>query len=339
MAVDRVAVRSMGLGLPTRVIDNDTLVRRFGLTVDDAWIRSRTGVASRHWVSEGETTSDRACRAVIAALETSGRSASDVERLLLATITPDRPSPSTATRVLHKAGLRCMATDLSAACAGFLYALELGSALVRTGDRAVMIAAADVRSRFVNPTDRRSVVLFSDAAAAALLVPGDDPEAVADVISVWCGAEGREDVGAWVPAGGAELPASEETVRQGLHYVHLEPRNTVFEHFLRFASEAVERALSAAGLSLSDIDWLVPHQGNSFLVMETAKLLGFPLDRTLDRVANHGNSAGAALPVALVEAFADGTIRPGQTVLLVTAGAGHAFGSAVLRRRGVVGRP
>lgn len=328
--VQRVAITGLGLATPSQVLTNDDLVARFGLDVDDAWIVSRTGIRARCWLSEGETTSDLAARAAVRALEQAGAAPSEVDRLLLATITPDYPSPSTATIVARKIGARCMAVDLSAACAGFLYGLDLGVASIRNGARRVLVVAADARSRFLDPTNRRALVLFGDGAAAAVLEPRD--EGGDEVLATFCGAEGREDMGAWVPAGGAARPASAETVRDGLHYVQVASRNRIFDDFIGLASEAAAAVLAQTGLTVADVDRFVPHQGNALLVRDVAAALGVPPHKTIDNIARYGNTAGAALPMGLVDACADGRIRSGDTVLLVSVGAGHAFGAAVVRR-------
>jgi 3-oxoacyl-[acyl-carrier-protein] synthase-3 len=170
-----VSIRACGAYTPTQVLSNDELIQRLGLPVDSRWIESRTGIKSRHWMEAEQTTSDIAVEAAKRVLERAGTDAGELDRILLATTSPDHPSPSTATIVARKLGARCAALDVSAACAGFLYALDLGAACVRDGAQRVLVLAADARSRFVDPQDVRSIVMFADGAAGVLLAPADEP--------------------------------------------------------------------------------------------------------------------------------------------------------------------
>mgnify|MGYP000856728853 CR=1 FL=1 len=320
-----VAITATGSCLPSQVLDNHTLVARFGLKVDHDWIVSRTGIHSRHWLEPDETTSDIAVRAAMQCLERAGVAAAELDRIILATISPDMPSPSTATIVARKLGARCMAFDLSAACSGFLYGLDLAAASIQTGAKKVLVIAADARSRFVNPKDHRSTVLFADGAACALVEPVEK----GGFLSMVCGAEGIERMGAYVPAGGAQRPASAETVAAGEHYLHVEPRNDIFELFRRFSRESCGQALEKAGMTVADIDLFITHQGNALLVQQTAEDLGFAPEAVVNDVAHHGNTAGASVAIALDENLRSGRIRPGSKVLLAAAGAGCTFAAAV----------
>lgn len=321
----RIAATGRCLG-PQRIA-NDELVARFGLEVDSDWIVSRTGIESRHWLAPEQATSDLAVGAARDVLEEAGLDARELDRIVLATITPDHPSPATATIVARALGARCPAFDLSAACAGFLYGLDLGAAAVRGGERAVLVLAADARSRFVDPADRRSTVLFADGAAGALLVPADEP----GLLDVWIGAEGRERMGAYVPAGGSRRPASAETVAAGEHYVQVDGRREIFELFVQYTREAVERVLERTGASLADVDLFITHQGNRYMVEAVLEDLGIPPEKAVNDVTHHGNTAGATVPIALDEAREAGRVGPGALVLLTSVGAGYTFGAALHR--------
>lgn len=321
-----VSITATGSYTPTQVMDNHQLVARFGLTVDDAWIVSRTGIRSRHWLQPGETTSDMAVIAAQRCLDQAGISASQVDRIIMATISPDLPSPSTATIVARKLGARCMAFDISAACSGFMYGLDLAAASIQTGARRVLVIGADARSRYVNPKDHRSTVLFADGAGCALVEPSTTKPGF---LSMVCGAEGIERMGAYIPAGGAQLPASFETVAAGQHYLHIEPKTDIFELFLRFTLESCHQALDRAGLTVPDIDIFITHQGNANLVQMAAKELGFAPEAVVDEVAHHGNTAGASVAIALDETLRSGRIKPGSKVLLAAVGAGCTFAAAV----------
>ena len=307
------------------VLDNETLIQRFGLEVDAAWIESRTGIRTRHWMRPDQTTSDMAVAAAQGVLEEAGLEARDLDRIILATVSPDRPSPSTATAVARKLGARCPAFDVSAACAGLLYGLDLARGSIACGEQRVLVLCADARSRYIDRGDRRGTVLFADGAAGALVVPSAEP----GLLSVEIGAEGLDAPGAWIPAGGAERPASAETVAAGDHFLHVDGFRSIFERFKAFTREGVERALKAAGAELGDVDAFITHQGNAFLVDEIVADLGIDPKCAINDVHRHGNTSGASVAIALAEARADGRIGPGSLVLISSVGAGWTFGAAV----------
>jgi 3-oxoacyl-[acyl-carrier-protein] synthase-3 len=320
-------IRAWGAYTPAQVLTNAELIERFHLTVDAEWIESRTGIRSRHWLSDGETTSDMAVAAARIILERARVKPQDLDRIVLATISPDHPSPSTATIVARKLGARCPAFDLSAACAGFLYGLDLGAASIARGEKLVLVIGADARSRFLDPTDVRSIVLFADGAAGVLLEAASKP----GLLAVHLGAEGRENMGAYIPAGGSKRPASAETIEKREHFLRVDSRAEIFELFVRFTREAVEAVLTKAKLTLDDIDLFITHQGNALMVQAVLDDLHLPLERAVKEVAHHGNTSGATVPIALAEALDAGRIKPGAKVLLTAVGAGYTFGAAVVQ--------
>jgi 3-oxoacyl-[acyl-carrier-protein] synthase-3 len=275
----------------------------------------------------GETTSDMAVAAARRILDAAGVTARELDRIVLATISPDHPSPSTATIVARKLGARCPAFDLSAACAGFLYALDLGAASVRAGERHVLVLAADARSRFVDTSDVRSVVLFADGAAGVLLEPAEAP----GLVAITLGAEGRENMGAYIPAGGAARPTTRETVAAGEHHLRVDAKREIFDLFVRYTRESCEKVLRMAGCALDDVDLFITHQGNALMVDEVLRDLGIPPERAVNEVARHGNTSGATVPIALDEALEAGRIKAGDTLLLSSVGAGYTFGAALVR--------
>ena len=325
--VKEVRITASGCSLPEQVLTNTELIERFGLDVDEEWIRSRTGIESRHWLREDQTTSDLAIAAARVILERARVEPAELDRIILATICPDRPSPSTAITVARELGARCPAFDLSAACAGFLYGLDLGVAAVRGGEAKVLVLAAEARSRFVDPADHRSVVLFADGAGGVLLEPTERP----GFLSIFLGAEGRERPGAYVPAGGAAEPASHATVDARRHFVQVDGKREIFDLFVAYTREACEAVLHAAGLQLSDIDLFITHQGNSFMVDEVLHALKIPAERAINDVTHHGNTSGATVPIALAEAIESGRVGAGDLVLLTSVGAGYTFGAAIHR--------
>jgi len=320
-----VQIRAAGRYLPEQVLDNAALIERFQLTIDSDWIVSRTGIQSRHWMTEDQTTSDMCVAAANQILRQAGVRATDLDRLILATISPDHLSPSTATIVAGKLGARCAAFDLSAACAGFLYGLDLGIAAVQAGAQNVLVLAADARSRFLDPTDRRSIVLFADGAAGVLLQPSQEP----GFLSIWIGAEGRERMGAYIPAGGARRPATHATVDAREHFIKVDGRQEIFDLFVQFTQEACSQALRRADVSLDDIDHFITHQGNALMIQAAADALHLDDRKVINNVVHHGNTSGASVPIALAEGIESGRIRPGSRILLTSVGAGYTFGAAV----------
>lgn len=322
-----VAITAAGAWTPPWVLTNAQLIERLQLGVDAAWIEERTGIQSRHWLPPELTTSDMAVAAARAVLERARTDPRDLDRIVLATISPDHPSPSTATIVARKLGARCTAFDVSAACAGFIYGIDLGAASIRGGERKVLVLAADARSRYVDPTDPRAAVLFADGAAGVLLEPADEP----GLIAIHLGAEGRERMGAHVPAGGAKLPASAETIAERQHFLQVDARAEIFELFVRFTREACESVLDRARATWSDVDLFITHQGNARMVQAVVEDLGLDRAKVVDNVAHHGNTSGATVPIALAEALGDGRVRRGSLVLLTSVGAGYTFGAALHR--------
>ncbi len=320
-------IAATGSWTPSKAITNEELVKRFDLEIEPSWIARRTGIKSRHWLDPELATSDMAVEAARVILERGGVEASQLDRIILATITPDFPSPATATIVAGKLGVRCTAFDVSAACAGFPYALELAASAIQSGDERVLVLCADTRSRFVDPNDRRSLVLFGDGAAGALVVASEEPGFVA----ISLGSEGGGPVGAYVPAGGSARPASVETVMAGEHYVKIDPLPAIFAKFKQLTRESCEAVLEKAQVSLSDIDLFVTHQGNQRMLEVVLAELGIPSEKAVDNVAHHGNTAGAAVPIALAEAIESGRISKGDLVLICSVGAGFSFGAAIHR--------
>lgn len=322
-----VRIAATGCYLPPDVLTNRELIARLKLDVDEDWIESRTGIRQRHWMPAGQTTSDMLVECARTILAQAGIEPRAVERLIVATVSPDHPSPSTATIVARKLGARCAAFDLSAACTGFLYGLDLARGAIATGAGNVLVLAADARSRYIDRTERRGAVLFADGAAGALVVPSQK----AGLIDVLIGAEGLEHMGAWVPAGGAARPTTAETVAKGEHFLRVDAFREIFEQFKAFTREAVHGVLERSGHSLEDVDVFITHQGNSFLVREIVADLGVDPARAIDDVASHGNTSGATVPIALAEARASGRIREGSLVLMTSVGAGWTFGAALHR--------
>lgn len=322
-----VCMEASACYLPDNILSNDELIKHCGLDIDDAWIRSRTGIESRHWLREGQTTSDMVVEVAQALLAQAQLQVSDIDRIVLATVSGDYPSPSTAALVARKLGACCSAFDISAACTGFIYALDVGMGAIATGDKHVLVIAADARSRFIDKSDRRGAVLFADGAGGMLLGRGSGEQGFRSVFTC---ADGRYDTfGAWVPAGGSVQPTSLETVQAGQHYLQVDGLKEIFALFVDYTRLATDAALQKAGMQWSDIDVYIPHQGNAYLVDHIIRALDFPADKTINDVARHGNTTSASIPIAFAEARAAGRIKPGDRVMMSAVGAGITYGAAI----------
>jgi 3-oxoacyl-[acyl-carrier-protein] synthase-3 len=309
--------------LPERVVTNDELSR----TVDtsDEWIRERTGICQRHFAAEHETTAFMGTAAAAAALADAGATAADVDAIILATSTPDQAFPASALRVQAALGVkRGFGFDLSAACAGFIYALSVADGMIRTGQaHGVLVIGSEVYSRILNWQDRGTCVLFGDGAGAVFLRAStiDDDER-RGVLSTHIHAQGSLGDILYVDGAVGQPDKPGHLVMHG---------REVFRHAVTRLAEAVDEALAANGLSHADIDWLVPHQANSRIIQAMGKKLGLPAERVVVTVDRHANTSAASVPLALAEARNDGRIKSGDLVLLEALGGGLTWGSALVR--------
>ena len=309
--------------LPERIVSNDELSR----TVDtsDEWIRERTGIRQRHFAASHETAAFMGAKAARAALADAAATAADVDAIILATSTPDQAFPATALRVQAELGVnRGFGFDLSAACAGFIYALSVADGLIRAGQvRGVLVIGSEVYSRILNWQDRGTCVLFGDGAGAVFLRasdPRDDDRR--GVLSTHIHAQGSLGEILYVDGAVGQPDRPGHLVMNG---------REVFRHAVTRLAEAVDEALAANGLAYTDIDWLVPHQANSRIISAMGKKLRLPSERVVMTVDRHANTSAASVPLALAEARADGRIRGGDLVLLEALGGGLAWGSALVR--------
>lgn len=311
--------------LPARSVTNDELAAWKGLDTSDAWIVERTGIRRRHIAAEGETASDMGAQAALAALAQAGAGPGDVDAIIVATSTPDSAFPATAARIQGKLGVtRGLAFDLAAACTGFVYALGVADALVRTGQaRGVLVIGTEVYSRIVDWSDRGTCVLFGDGAGAVFIrgVPQDQAGG-RGILSTHLHADGRHgDILA--VDGGAGSTGGTGVVRM--------TGREVFRHAVGKLSSAVDEALAANGLAQGDIAWLVPHQANLRIIEAMGRKLDLPLDRVVVTVDRHANTSAASIPLALAEATRDGRIRRDELVLMEAIGGGLTWGAALAR--------
>lgn len=322
-----VAIRGTGSHLPARVVTNADLAD-MGAPLAPAEMEKLTGVRERRWVGEGEATSDLAAGAGRAALAMAGLAPAALERLVLATVSPDHPSPAAACATHAALGLPPIpAFDVAAACAGFVYALDLAARCVATGDAAVLAIAADVRSRWLDVTDRATCALFADGAGAAVLTPGPVGEGLVAVGTVADGAGARS---IYVPAGGSREPASAASVAAGRHAITMTDGPKIYLEAVAGMLAVAHATLAACDLTFADIDLLVPHQANYHIVKRVAWKAGVPLARVACNIERVGNISGATTAVALDEALRAGRLGAGAKVLVVAAGAGYTAGAALI---------
>ncbi|WP_435863290.1 beta-ketoacyl-ACP synthase 3 [Streptomyces prunicolor] len=322
-----IGVLATGTCLPERILTNDEVAEAAG--VDPDWIVQRTGVLRRHVAEPEQAASDLAAEAVRKALTAAGLPPSALGLLVLATSTPDELGPSTACRVQALVGAdRAVAFDVAAACSGWLFAARIAHDWLRagTGERYAAVVGVEVYSRFVDPSDRATAVLFADGAAATILgpVPGGTGFA-----PIRLGSDGTAAGDVLIPAGGSRLPASPRTLADRRHKVHMDGR-AVRDFILRIFPEVLGDALDRNGLRLTDVDLLVSHQPNPLLLRRAAVDAGVPEDRVVIVGHEVGNIGAASLPYALASADRDGRLRTGSRVLVTAFGAGLTWGSTVL---------
>ena len=323
--------RILGTGhyVPARVLSNHDLERM--VDTSDAWIIERTGIRERRVAAEGEASSDMAAAAARQALDAAGIQATDLDLIIVATVTPDRPLPATAVFVQHKIGARndCPAFDIAAACAGFIYGLSIADRFVAAGAaRHVLVIGVELLTRVLNWKDRTTCVLFGDGAGAAVVSASGDTGR--GILSTHLYADGSQANALHIPAGGSAIPASRVSVDEGLHYVHMAGQD-VFKYAVRALSSASMTALEANGFTREDVQWVVPHQANMRILDAVSKRVGIGLDRFVLNLAKYGNTSSASIPIALDEARRAGTIRDGDHVLMCALGGGLAWGSALIR--------
>lgn len=317
-------ITGTGSFLPPRRVSNDELAQELagrGIETSNEWIVERTGIHARHFAADGVNSSDLALEACRHALEAAGRSAAEVDLIIVATSTPDMVFPSSAAILQNKLGIAgCPAFDVQAVCSGFVYALTVADAMVRTGAaKCALVVGAEVFSRILDFNDRTTCVLFGDGAGAVVLEASDTPGILASDLH----ADGSHVGILCVPghvSGGQVL---------GTPLLHMDGQ-AVFKLAVRVLEEAARATLAKAGKTEADIDWLIPHQANIRIMHGTAKKLKLGLDKVIVTVHEHGNTSAASIPLALDAAVRGGQVRTGDTVMLEGVGGGFTWGAVLL---------
>jgi len=324
----RAKISSVGMYVPPRVLTNAELEQM--VATNDAWITERTGIRERHIVEKGVATSDLAVEAAKVCLAKRGIKPEEIEAIIIATVTPDMIFPSTACLVQNKLGCPgAWGFDLSAACSGFPYALQVGAKLVESGaHKKVLVIGADVMSSIIDYTDRNTCILFGDGAGAVLIEPCEEGEI--GLIDFHHEVDGSGAQSLNMPAGGSLLPSSHETVDKKQHFVHQDGQ-TVYKFAVRKMSEATEILLQRNGVTGADLGCFIPHQANKRIILSTAERLGMPEDRVIINIDRFGNTTAGTIPLAMNTAIETGRLKKGDLVLLASVGAGFTVGATLLR--------
>jgi 3-oxoacyl-[acyl-carrier-protein] synthase-3 len=317
-----------GHAAPVRVMTNDDFVA-IGIETSDEWIRERTGIRSRHVAGPGETLTSLAAQASRQALATAGVAASEVDAIVMGTVSPDHLLPAAAVEVQAAIGAsRAAAFDVGAACSGWIYAVTVAEGLLATGTaETVLVIGGEVLTRIVNWKDRNTCVLFGDGVGATVIKRSTKGRGV---LSSYIRSDGTLTQLLWRPAGGGAQPATQAALDDGSFWVQMQGRE-VFKHAVRSMADACDRALDGAKLSAEAIDLVIPHQANVRIIEATAKHAGIPMEKVYVNVDRYGNTSAGSIPIALDEAVRSGRITDGSTVMFVGFGAGFTWGSLIVR--------
>jgi len=329
MATFHAKFSAFGSHAPQKVRNNFDLEKIVDTT--DEWIRTRTGMFERHYCSETEAASDIAHQAAINAIEASQVKYREIELIIVATVTGDHPFPSTACIIQKKLGLKNVpAFDISAGCAGFVYALDMARQYVENGIyRNVLVVGVDILTKITNWQDRNTCVLFGDGSGATIVSRAESSD-ISRIIDSYIDADGSQSDLLVQAAGGSRLPASHETVDKNLHTVYMEG-NKIFKNAIRSMYASSNELLQRNKLSVNDIDWVVPHQANLRIIEGLAEKMRIPMSKVIVNIEKYGNTSSGTIPLAMDEAIRAKKIRRGDIVLLTSFGAGLTWGSILAR--------
>lgn len=314
-----------GSYLPERVLTNADLEAM--VDTSDEWIVSRTGMRQRRIAAKNEFTSDMGVKAGKEAIKNAQIDPSQIDLILVATLTPDYMFPSTACLIQAELGIEAAAFDIQAACTGYIYGLSLAKAYIESGlYKSILFISSEKLSSIVDYKDRSTCILFGDGAAACVLSSTGKGIVLGDVV---LGSEGNQAKILFMPAGGTRNPATSETVDAGLHSIRMEGQE-VFKHAVRKMESSSKECIDKAGLTKNDIRWLIPHQANIRIIEAISKRFEVPKDRVVITVDKYGNTSGSTIGIALDELVRDNKVDSGDTILLTAFGAGLTWGSMVL---------
>jgi len=323
----RSVILGTGSELPSKVVTNHDLEKM--VETSDEWITVRTGIKERRVLEEGKGNADMAFRAARRALKDAQMQATDLDAIIMGTVTPDYPFPSSACVLEDMLGARnVFSFDVGAACSGFLNALSVADSFIRTGQiNNALVVGSDALSRLLNWQDRGTCILFGDGAGAVVLGASQNGSGI---LSTRLRTDGSYVKTLYVPAGGSLKPATRETVQRNEHTITMNGKE-VFKIAVRSMEEISRQALIEADVQVSEVSLVIPHQANRRIIVALAERLGIPMERVMVNLEKYGNTSAASIPVALDEAKRQGRIKPGDIVLLNAFGAGFAWGAAVIK--------
>jgi len=324
----RAKITALGTYAPPQVLTNQDLEKL--VETSDEWILTRTGIRERHVLEKGKGTSDMCVEAAKQALARRGIEATEIEAIIIGTVTPDMMFPSTACLVQDKLGAKgAWGFDVSAGCSGFVFALQAGVKLVESGaHNKVLVCGADANTRMTDYTDRTTCVLFGDGAGAVIIEPCAEGEI--GFIDFVHEVDGSGGVALNLKAGGSLNPASHETIDKKMHYIY-QDGPAVFKFAVRKMAETTVKVLERNGVTGSDLGCFIPHQANKRIIMATAERLDMPEDRVIINIEKYGNTSSGTIPLAMQTALDQGKLKKGDLVLLGAMGAGFTVGAALLR--------
>ncbi len=324
-----VKISGTGRFLPEKILTNQDFEAL--VSTSDQWIRERTGITQRHIAGEGESTATLAAEASRDALADAGLKPTEIDMIIVATITPECFFPSTACFVQDAIGANSVPSfDISAACSGYIYALLLGAQFLQSEQyRHVLIIGSETMSRITDYQDRSSCILFGDGAGAVVLSSSKDPSGPC-ILHSKMHASGANSTMLWVPAGGSRLPTSEMTVRERLHYIKMQGRE-VYKVAVKKNIDVIERTLAEAGVSPEELTIVIPHQSNLRIIDSAREKLGLPKEKMFTNIQNCRNTSAASIAMGLDECRKTGRLTAGDIVLMVAFGAGWTWASALIR--------
>ena len=327
-AHNSVVILGTGSYAPSNVVTNDDMSKI--VDTSDEWVRTRTGIRERRFAAKEETTSDMACAAGAEAIKAAGIDNQDIDLILVATMTPDMPFPSTACLVQSKLNLPNVAAfDVQAACSGFVYALNIASSMLKTGAYSkALVIGAEKMSGILDFEDRTTCVLFGDGAGAVVLGTSETPEV--GILGCLAGADGSNPSILQQPGGGSAIPPTPESLAARQHFLKMNGKE-VFKLAVRAMGQSCTEVLEHCNVSSDAVDLVIPHQANMRIIESLCKRLELPIDKFHNNLDRYGNTSAASVPIALDEAFRAGRIKSGDTILLVAFGAGLTWGAALIK--------
>ena len=325
-------ITGWGVAIPEKVLTNNDIAEM--VDTNDEWIQTMTGIRERRIAGADQSTASLAADASLNALASANLLPTDVDLIIVSTSSPEHLFPATAALVQDQIGaVKAGAFDLSAACTGFIYALNMGAQAIRSGTiETVLVIGSETLSRLINWEDRNTCILFGDGAGAFVLQASDQP---GGVLSAVMRSDGSGGDLLSVPAGGSKLPTNQQTIDDNLHFIQMNGRE-VFRFATRVMAQSTREASRQAGFKLEDIDWIIPHQANSRIIEKAARNLKLPLDKFIINLERFGNTSTASIPLATVEALQDGRIKPGDKIVFVGFGAGLTWGAVAVEWTGPV---